>query len=121
MKDRQLFLNHYKCGRCRHEWDDLYECAVDDDCTNCGARHYTPVWSAGEDASYQRFLYLEPDEDSEAAFGPFKSAQARDEKACGIGDQFPNRRMMMLDLIDDGGKITPVVFPYQPAMFGSSS
>lgn len=119
MESRELVLNHYKCGRCAYEWDDIYDCAVDDDCANCGARHYTPVWSAGANATYERFLFISPVEDSVAAVGPFGSAAARDEKASAYAERFCDRRIVMLDMIEDGGKTIPVVFPYQSAMLAS--
>jgi DNA-directed RNA polymerase subunit RPC12/RpoP len=34
--------NSYTCYRCGHEWDDVWNCEVDDDCPECGARHCTP-------------------------------------------------------------------------------
>ena len=37
-----MYLNFYKCPRCNFSWKDKYECAVDDDCSNCGNRHITP-------------------------------------------------------------------------------
>lgn len=37
-----LFLNHYTCERCGHDWQDEWDCACDDDCPECGARHMSP-------------------------------------------------------------------------------
>ena len=36
------FNNHYRCDRCRAEWDDEWSCMCDDDCPECGARHMSP-------------------------------------------------------------------------------
>lgn len=40
-----LFLNYYRCPDCGNEWEDEYECQVDDDCGECGARHISPYES----------------------------------------------------------------------------
>ena len=37
-----MFLNYYRCDRCNHEWTDMWERQVDDDCGACGARHTSP-------------------------------------------------------------------------------
>lgn len=37
-----MLLNHYTCPHCGNAWVDEWECAVDDDCAACGARHITP-------------------------------------------------------------------------------
>lgn len=37
-----LLTNHYTCERCGHNWSDDWDCAVDDDCPSCGARHMSP-------------------------------------------------------------------------------
>lgn len=34
--------NYYACPGCACEWQDGWECAVDDDCPNCGKRHISP-------------------------------------------------------------------------------
>jgi len=39
------FCNHYKCGRCGHEWEDEWSASCDDDCPSCGARHWSPTRS----------------------------------------------------------------------------
>lgn len=36
------FLNHYTCDRCGHDWQDEWDCMVDDECPACGARHMSP-------------------------------------------------------------------------------
>lgn len=41
--DPLRYLNHYQCDGCGHEWADVYSCAVDDDCPECGGRHMSPV------------------------------------------------------------------------------
>ncbi len=38
-------VNHYKCDACGHEWTDVWECEVEDDCPHCGLRHMTPFYS----------------------------------------------------------------------------
>lgn len=43
-----MFRNFYRCEKCGHEWNDLWECQADDDCPACGARHMSPFKS--EDA-----------------------------------------------------------------------
>lgn len=40
-----LFINHYECDRCGHDWADTWSCMCDDDCPNCGSRHYSPYKS----------------------------------------------------------------------------
>lgn len=42
-----LFLNFYKCPRCKTQWTDEWSCQCDDDCPNarCGLRHITPYKS----------------------------------------------------------------------------
>jgi len=37
-----LFVNHYTCPDCGTDWQDEWECAVDDDCPHCGKRHISP-------------------------------------------------------------------------------
>ncbi|WP_448205332.1 hypothetical protein [Azospirillum sp. sgz302134] len=37
-------LNSYRCD-CGAEWTDTWDCAVDDDCPACGARHISPYLS----------------------------------------------------------------------------
>ncbi len=44
-----MLLNHYRCDQCGHEWSDEWECAVDDDCPSCGARHISPTESEDAD------------------------------------------------------------------------
>jgi len=38
-----MFLNHYQCPRCDHEWSDEWSCQCDDDCPACGLRHISPA------------------------------------------------------------------------------
>lgn len=40
-----LFVNHYTCPDCGADWQDQWECTVDDDCPNCGKRHISPYES----------------------------------------------------------------------------
>lgn len=35
----------YRCPRCGHGWDDVYECEVDATCPACGLRDVTPAES----------------------------------------------------------------------------
>lgn len=37
-----MMINHYTCERCNHDWTDVWDCAADDDCPECGARHMSP-------------------------------------------------------------------------------
>lgn len=37
-----MFTNYYTCPECDCEWEDEYECWVDDDCPECGMRHISP-------------------------------------------------------------------------------
>lgn len=39
------FCNYYKCERCGYDWTDEWSCTCDDDCPNCGSRHYSPYQS----------------------------------------------------------------------------
>lgn len=39
------FLNSYTCPECDYEWQDEWDCGVDDDCPACGKRHITPTES----------------------------------------------------------------------------
>ena len=34
--------NYYKCHRCGYEWEDTWDCEVEDECPNCDTRHITP-------------------------------------------------------------------------------
>jgi predicted nucleic acid-binding Zn-ribbon protein len=36
------FANHYSCDRCGEDWVDEWSCMCDDDCPECGSRHYSP-------------------------------------------------------------------------------
>jgi hypothetical protein len=36
------FRNHYHCGECGASWEDEWSCTCDDDCPECGSRHYSP-------------------------------------------------------------------------------
>ena len=37
------YANHYSCDRCGEDWVDEWSCMCDDDCPECGSRHYSPV------------------------------------------------------------------------------
>ena len=39
---KHRFRNFYRCGDCGHEWRDEWSCMCDDDCPECGSRHWTP-------------------------------------------------------------------------------
>ena len=41
-KIESKFLNHYECYECGYEWEDAYDCSVDDDCPDCGASSVSP-------------------------------------------------------------------------------
>lgn len=43
--DTPLLLVSYRCPDCGEEWDDVWDCACDDECGACGARAITPVSS----------------------------------------------------------------------------
>jgi|TARA_A100001015_G_C14791292_1_gene633178 rubrerythrin len=46
MKNKKyMLLNLYECPLCNYSWEDEYECAVNDDCPNCGNRHIEPYES----------------------------------------------------------------------------
>lgn len=47
-----MFRNFYRCAHCRHEWADVWECQVDDDCPRCGARHMAPIRSEDVDREH---------------------------------------------------------------------
>jgi|SRR5579871_173226 len=36
------YANHYNSDRCGEEWVDEWSCMCDDDCPECGSRHYSP-------------------------------------------------------------------------------
>ena len=36
------YLNHYECYECGYEWEDAYNCSVDDECSDCGASGVSP-------------------------------------------------------------------------------
>lgn len=38
-------LNKYKCYKCNHKWADVYECSVDMECPDCGAKACSPYES----------------------------------------------------------------------------
>ena len=40
-----MFLNHYECPQCEHDWEDRWSAMCDDDCPNCGKRHISPYQS----------------------------------------------------------------------------
>ena len=42
---KHRFRNFYRCGDCGHEWRDEWSCMCDDDCPECGSRHWTPYKS----------------------------------------------------------------------------
>jgi len=37
-----MFENHYTCPECKAEWQDVWDCMVEDECPECGTRHITP-------------------------------------------------------------------------------
>ena len=39
------YLNHYRCPDCGNEWEDEWDCEVDDECGECGCRHISPYES----------------------------------------------------------------------------
>lgn len=41
-KIESKYLNHYECYECGYEWEDAYDCSVDDDCPDCGASSVSP-------------------------------------------------------------------------------
>jgi predicted Zn-ribbon and HTH transcriptional regulator len=36
-----MFVNHYKCPICGHEWDDVHDCPCNDRCPGCN-KEITP-------------------------------------------------------------------------------
>ena len=36
------YLNHYECYECGYEWEDAYNCSVDDECPDCGVSSVSP-------------------------------------------------------------------------------
>ena len=32
----EVFRNWYECSECGHEWEDVWSCACDDSCPECG-------------------------------------------------------------------------------------
>lgn len=43
--DAPEYVNYYKCPNCGEEWEDEWDCEVEDECPNCGTRHITPYKS----------------------------------------------------------------------------
>jgi len=43
--DMAWFLNHYHCDDCGTDWQDEWSCGCDDDCPECGSRHWSPMRS----------------------------------------------------------------------------
>ena len=41
------YRNHYHCGDCGIDWEDEWSCCCDDECPECGSRHWSP--EASED------------------------------------------------------------------------
>ncbi|MBN9316540.1 MAG: hypothetical protein J0I99_12425 [Devosia sp.] len=39
------YLNHYHCQDCNAAWSDEWSCCCDDDCPQCGSRHWSPYAS----------------------------------------------------------------------------
>ena len=39
------YRNFYRCSECGSAWEDEWSCMCDDDCPNCGSRHWTPYES----------------------------------------------------------------------------
>lgn len=39
------YRNHYHCGGCGTDWEDEWSCCCDDECPECGSRHWSPVES----------------------------------------------------------------------------
>lgn len=59
------YRNHYHCGDCGTYWEDEWSCCCDDDCPECGARHWSPVDSddltfaiEAEDGAFE--IYVSP-------------------------------------------------------------
>lgn len=39
------YRNHYHCGDCGTDWEDEWSCCCDDECPECGSRHWSPLES----------------------------------------------------------------------------
>jgi len=39
------YRNHYHCGDCGTDWEDEWSCCCDDECPECGSRHWSPTES----------------------------------------------------------------------------
>ena len=39
------YLNYYRCPLCEEEWEDKWDCMVDDECPNCKCRNIPPYKS----------------------------------------------------------------------------
>ena len=52
-KVQMRWRNLYRCPRCKHEWDDCWDCQCDDDCPECGCRHVSPYESEEIEQSSQ--------------------------------------------------------------------
>lgn len=80
-----MFLNHYKCYRCSHEWQDEYDAQPDDDCPECGARHCSP--------------YLSEDLEDDDSFSLANDTPKHVRKPV-CDDQERSRQTMLLDGLD---------------------
>ena len=47
-EDGDLLELGYDCPDCGEHWEDVWSCAVDDDCPTCGLRHIQPSSIDGE-------------------------------------------------------------------------
>ncbi len=65
------FLNHYHCDDCGADWEDEWSCCCDDDCPECGSRHWSPV--ASDDLT---FVISEDDN----GFAVFESPRTAEDK-----------------------------------------
>ncbi len=39
------YRNYYQCPKCNYEWEDVWDCMVDDECLECGERAISPRMS----------------------------------------------------------------------------
>ena len=40
-----LYRNYYRCPRCGYEWEDEWDCMVDDECGECETKNISPFES----------------------------------------------------------------------------
>ena len=61
---KKTLRNFYSCTECETQWEDSWDCAVDDDCPHCGTRHVSPYESQDIPEDEQESMPFDPDLDT---------------------------------------------------------